>query len=132
MHKSFKPTPRNIISWSDYEKRFSFEPDGKLQNQLFDKKITLSMEDCCLDRCRKIVNISSFYGNGGGYVHQSNDTVWDFHLHLFDSKLQNTPTITAHLYTLLARVFEKEQIIRDGTMWYQTDVCAKKYRCSIA
>ena len=29
-------------------------------------------------------------------------------------------------------MFEKKQIIRGGTMWDQTDGCAKQYRCSIA
>ena len=49
-----------------------------------------------------------------------------------DSKLQNAATTTAHLYTSLANVFEKKQMIRGRTMWYQTNVCAKQYRCSIA
>ena len=67
------------------------------------------MEDCCLDGFIKTVNISNFYDNGGGYVNQSNDTVRDFHLHLSDSKLQNAATTKAHLYTLLARMFEKKK-----------------------
>ena len=67
------------------------------------------MESCCLDRFRKTVNVSNFYDNGGGYVHQSNDTVQEFHLHLSDSKLQNNATTTAHPYTLLARIFEKNK-----------------------
>ena len=46
-----------------------------------------------------------FYDNGGGYVHQSNDTVREFHLHLTDSKMQNAATTTAHLYTLFDRMF---------------------------
>ena len=71
------------------------------------KKITLSMEARCLDRCRKIVNISSFYDNGGGYSHQSNYTVRGFHLNLPNSKLKNATTTTPHIYTLLARMFEK-------------------------
>ena len=53
-------------------------------------------------QCRK------FYDNGGGYVHQSNDTVRGFHLHLSYSNLQNSAMTTAHLYTLLARFFEKK------------------------
>ena len=73
-----------------------------------------------------------FYDNGGEYGHQYNDTVQEFHLHLSGSKLQNTATTTAHLYKLLARMFEKKQMIRCGKMWYQTYVCAKQYRCSIA
>ena len=77
-------------------------------------------------RCKK------FYDNGGGCVHQSNDTVREFHLNLSDSKLQNAATTTAHIYTLLARMFDKKQMIRGGTMWDQTDGCAKQYRCSIA
>ena len=90
------------------------------------------MEGCCLDRFIKQGNVSSFYDNGGGYVHQSNDTIREFHLHLSDSKLQNAATTTAHLYTLLAKVFEKKQMIIGRTMWYQTDGCAKHYICSIA
>ena len=49
-----------------------------------------------------------FYDNGGGDVHQSNDTIREFYLHLSDSKLQNAATTTAHLHTLLANVFEKK------------------------
>ena len=89
------------------------------------------MEGCCLDRFRKTVNIRMFYKNSGGYFHQSNDTVRKVHLHVLDSKLQNAATTTAHLYTLLARMFEKKQMIRGGTMWYQTDICAKQYMFSI-
>ena len=66
------------------------------------------MEGCCLDRFRKTVNVSNFYDNGGGYVYQSNDRVLEFHLHLSDSKLQNTATTTARLYKSLARMFEKK------------------------
>ena len=70
------------------------------------------MEGCCLDCFRKTVNASNFYDNGGWYVHQSNDTVQDFHLHLSDSKLKNAATTTAILYTLLARMFEKKNYKR--------------------
>ena len=42
-------------------------------------------------------------------VHQPNDMVQEFHLHLFDSKLQNAATNIAYLYTLLARMFEKKR-----------------------
>ena len=66
------------------------------------------MEGCCLDRFMKKGNVRSFYDNGGGDVHQSNDMIREFHLHLSDSKLKNAANITAHLYTLLAKVFEKE------------------------
>ena len=78
------------------------------------------MEGCCLDRFIKQVNISSFYDNGGWDVHQSNDTVREFYLHLSDSKMQNAATTTAHLHTLLAKVFEKKKI-RGRKMWDQTD-----------
>ena len=67
------------------------------------------MEGLCLDCSRKTVNVSNFYDNGGGYVHQSNDTVRVFHLYLYYSKLKNSATTTAHLYTLLARMFEKKK-----------------------
>ena len=90
------------------------------------------MEGCCVYHFIKQGNIISFYDNGGGDVHQSNDTIRDFYLHLSDSKLQNAATTTAHLYTLLANVFEKKQMIRGRTMCYQTDGCANQYRCSIA
>ena len=69
--------------------------------------------------------------NGGDYVQQSNYTVHEFHLHLYHSKLQNAATATAHIYTLLDRMFEKKQMIRGGTMWDKTDGCAKLYMCSI-
>ena len=72
------------------------------------------MEGCCLYRFRKTVNVSNFYENGGGYVHQSNGTVRDFHLHLSYSKLQNVATNTAHLYTLLARMFDFKIMIKSG------------------
>ena len=67
------------------------------------------MEGCCLDRFIKQVNVSSFYDNSGGDVNQPNDTVLEFYLHLSDSKLQNAATTTAHLYSLLAGVFEKNK-----------------------
>ena len=65
------------------------------------------MEGCCLDRFIKQVNVSSFYDNGGGDVHQSNDTVKEFYLNLSDSKLQNAARTTARLHTLLAKVLRK-------------------------
>ena len=64
------------------------------------------MEGCCLYHFIKQGNVSSFYENGGGDVYQSNDTIREFHLHLSDTKLQNSATTTAHLYTLLAKNFE--------------------------
>ena len=67
------------------------------------------MEGCFLDHFIKQVNVSSFYDNGGGDVHQSNDTIREFHLHLSDSKLKNAATTTAHIYTLLSNVFEKNK-----------------------
>ena len=90
------------------------------------------MEGCCLYRFIKQVSVSSFYDNCGGDVHQSNDTIREFHLNLSDSKLQNAATTRAHLYTLLANVFEKKRMIRGRIMWDQTDGCAKQYMCSIA
>ena len=90
------------------------------------------MEGCCLDRFIKQVNVSRFYDDGGCDVHQSNDTIREFYLYLSDSKLQNAATNTAHLHPLLAKVFEKKQMIRGRTMWDQTYGCAKQYRCSIA
>ena len=65
------------------------------------------MEGCCLDRFIKQVNVRSFYDYSGGYVHQSNDTIRDFYLHLSYSKLQNSATTTAHLHTLLAKKLRK-------------------------
>ena len=56
----------------------------------------------------KKIQYKQFYDNGGGDVQQSNDTVREFYLHLSDSKLQNAATNTAHLYTLLARMFDKK------------------------
>ena len=89
------------------------------------------MEGLCLDRFIKKGNVSSFYDNGCGDVHQFNDTIREFHLHLSNSKLRNAATTTAHLHTLLEKVFEKKMII-GRTMWYQTDGCANHYICSIA
>ena len=53
-------------------------------------------------------NVISFNDNGGGDVHQSTDTIREFHLHLSDSNLQNAATTKAHLYTLLAKAFDKK------------------------
>ena len=66
------------------------------------------MEGCCLDCFIKQGNVSSFYDNGGGDVHQYNDTIREFYLHFSDSNLQNVATTTAYLHTLLANVFEKK------------------------
>ena len=66
------------------------------------------MEGCCLDFFIKQGNVRSFYDNGGGDVHQSNDMIQNFHLHFSDSKLQNAANNTAHLYILFAKVFEKK------------------------
>ena len=89
------------------------------------------MEGCCLYRFRKTVNVRYFHDNGGGYVHQPNDTVRDFYLYISDSKLLNDATTTAHIYTLLARMFEKNKR-RGGKFLDQTYGCAKQYRFSIA
>ena len=78
------------------------------------------------------IQCKKFYDNGGGYVQQSNDMVREFHLYLSDSKLKNDATTTAHLYILLARVFEKKQTTRGGTTWDQKYGCAKQNRFSIA
>ena len=67
------------------------------------------MEGFCLDRFRKTINVKTFYENGGEYVHQYHYTVHDFHLHLSDSKLQNSAVTTSHIYTLLSRMFEKNR-----------------------
>ena len=64
------------------------------------------MEGFCLNFFIKTVNVRNFYDNGCGYVHQYNDMVWKFHLYLSDSKQQNSAKNTAHLYTLLARMFD--------------------------
>ena len=81
---------------------------------------------------QKAVNEINLCDNGGGYAHQYNYTVREFHFHLSYSKLQNSTTATAHLYTLLDRMFEKKEMTRGGTMWDQTGGYAKQYRCSIA
>ena len=67
------------------------------------------MEGYCLYHFIKTVSVSSLYENSVGYVHQPNDTVREFHLHLPDSNPQNADTTTAHLYKLLARMFEKKK-----------------------
>ena len=108
-HKLFGSTLGDISTRSYFSKRFSFEPNGQLQDELFDENRTLSVEGFCLDCFRKTVNVSSFYENCGGDVHQSNDTVKEFHLHVSDSKMQNSATTTAQLYTLLAKLFEKNK-----------------------
>ena len=86
-----------------------FDPDRQIQNEFFDKNRSLSMEGCCLDCFIEQSNESSFNDNCGGDVHQSNDTIREFHLHLSDSNLQNVTNNTAHIYTLLAMFFEKNK-----------------------
>ena len=110
-HKAFEYTPGDISTRSDYSERFGFNTDGQIQNEFFEKNCSLSIEGCCLYRFIKQVNVSSFYDNGGVDVHQSNDTIREFHLHLSDSKLQNAATTIAHLHILLANVFEKKQMM---------------------
>ena len=67
------------------------------------------MEGYCLYRFIKTVNVRFFYKNCGVYVHQPNDMVQKFYLNSSDSKMQNAATTTAHLYILLARMFEKNK-----------------------
>ena len=107
-HKAFEFKPGDISTWSDYAERFGFDPDGQIQNEFSDNNRSLSIEGWCLDRFIKQVSVSSFYDNGGGKVHQYNDKIRDFHLHLSDSKLQNSATTTAHIYTLLGKKIEKK------------------------
>ena len=107
-HKAFKSTPGDISTRSDYAERFGFDPGGQIKNEFFDNNRSLSIEGCCLDRFIKQGMVSSFNDNGGGYVHQYNDTIWEFHLNLSDSKLQNAATTTAHLHTLSEKIFEKK------------------------
>ena len=45
--------------------------------------------------------------------------------------MQNAAKTAARLHTLLARIFDKKPMIRGGTMWDQTNGCAKQYICSI-
>ena len=108
-HKAFEYTPGDISTWSDYAEQFSFDTNGQIKNEFFDNNRTLSTEGRCLYCFIKTVNISNFYDNSGGYVHQPNETVQEFHLHLSDSNPQNAATTTAHLYTLWSRMFEKKK-----------------------
>ena len=79
--------PSTDVTWcglstrSDYAERFGFDPDGQIQNEFFDNNRSLSMEGCCLDRFIEQSNERSFNDNCGGDVHQSNDTIREFHLH---------------------------------------------------
>ena len=43
-HKAFESTPGDISTRSDYAERFGFDPDGQIQNELFDNNRSLSME----------------------------------------------------------------------------------------
>ena len=104
----FESTPGDISTRSDYAEIFGFDPDGQIHNEFFDNNCSLSMEGCCLDSLIKQGNVSSFYDNCGGDIHQSNDMIREFHLHFSDSKLQNAATTTAHLYILWANDFEKK------------------------
>ena len=66
------------------------------------------MEGLCSYRFRKKVNVRNFYVIGGGYFHQYNETVQEFHLRLSDSKPKNYAMTTARLYTSLDRMFDKK------------------------
>ena len=83
-HKMFESTPVDISTQYDYAEQFGFDPDGQIQNEFFDNNCCLSMESCFLDRFKKQGNVSSFYDNCGGDVHQFNYTIREFHLHLSD------------------------------------------------
>ena len=69
-HKAFESTPGDVSTRSEYTERFGFDPNGQIQNELFDNNRSLSMEGCCLYSFIKQGNVSSFYDNGGGDVHQ--------------------------------------------------------------
>ena len=43
IHKAFESTPGDISTRSDYAEQFSFDPDGQIQNELFDNNHPLSM-----------------------------------------------------------------------------------------
>ena len=60
-HKAFESTPGDISTRSDYAERFGFDPDGQIQNELFDNNRSLSMEGCCLDCVIKQSNESIFF-----------------------------------------------------------------------
>ena len=81
-HEAFESTPGDISNRSDYAEQFGFDTDGQIQNEFFDNNRYLSMEGCCLDLFIKQANTSRFYDNSGGDVHQSNDMIREFHLHL--------------------------------------------------
>ena len=69
------------------------------------------MEGCYLYCFRKTINVSNFYDNGGGHVHQSNNTVREFRLHLSDSELQNSAMTTANIYTIFFSMFEENTLL---------------------
>ena len=86
IRKAFESTPGDISTRSDYAETFGFDPDGQIQNEFFDNNRSLSMEGCCLDRFIKKVNVSTFYDDGDGGVHQYNDTVRNlFYIYLIQS-----------------------------------------------
>ena len=64
-HKAFDYTTGDISTRSDYAERFGFDPDGQIQNELFDNNHSLSKERFCLDRFIKQGNVSIFYENSG-------------------------------------------------------------------
>ena len=47
-HKSFESTPDDISTRYNYDEQFFFDPNGQIQNELFDNNCTLSMEDAVL------------------------------------------------------------------------------------
>ena len=98
--------PGDISTRSDYAEMFGFDPDGQIQNEFFDKNRSLSMEGCCLDRFTEQSNVSSFKDNCGGDVHQYNETIREFHLHLSDSNLkmpQLLQLISIHYWQMFLR-----------------------------
>ena len=58
----------------------------------------------------------NFFDNSGECVHQCNDTVREFYLHLSGSNLINSATNTDNLHTILAKMFDKKRMVRGETL----------------
>eukprot|EP00978_Attheya_sp_CCMP212_P034636 scaffold146167_cov65-Attheya_sp.AAC.1 len=70
---AFQSSPGSIVTRSDYAEKFSFAPDGQLQGEYFSNNRSLSMEGCCLDHFKTLLQLINMQPPGVAYVPQDKD-----------------------------------------------------------